>query len=757
MSWPTPQDFVEAVQNPSYAFSDPELRGGVAVETPLGLPKVISGQFACVFKINSGSKTWAVRCFVRNFPDHHLRYSAISKALREAKLPYIVDFDFQSDGVRIKNQWYPIVKMEWISGRLLGDYIAENVAVPSTLLDIQKQIATIHFGLGSRKIAHGDLQHGNIIVARGKLFLIDYDGMFVPDLAGKGSHELGHRHYQHPFRTESDFNERIDTFSVWVLCASLVALSIDPSLWRSLQGGDDSLLLRADDYKNPYKSSAFAALKGHGDHRIRDIALLLESLCYVRALTDLQKFTADKLFVSLQQVPVGGTTTVGGASSTSIPSWLGGNYQGAKNHFEHKSNSSSWIVDYIEFNQESFGAPLRKYRFGVVGLSLSLLFLFAAIGFSSAYFEAFIVGPLTMLAGIFLFLRSGYASDPSCKKRSELKSALAVLSNEVETRKKNIAPKQQQIEAKRGEFAKYLASVEASSLKLGKQLAERQAILSNELSSRKQQAHTKRQIIDSTEASERSAINVRDTGQINTLRNQISTLDQGLQAQLANSLRALQIEYVQDYLKGYSLNQASISGIGEKLTERLIRHGIRTAADATYYAVLQVEGIGDQKAAAIKRWTDGIRQRATNSIPTRLDATKEAQVRSAIEQQKRTIQIAITELERRRETGIAALTTKFDLQRAELGRQLSLVESDYNRKTADANAIRIREDKNLEQQASDATRVFTEWVVNAELDLHSFRGDLAKKEYERSMLERKLEAYRDIKFTRWLLHQLGAG
>ncbi len=250
---------------------------------------------------------------------------------------------------------------------------------------------------------------------------------------------------------------------------------------------------------------------------------------------------------------------------------------------------------------------------------------------------------------------------------------------------------------------------------------------------------------------------MRDTGQINTLRNQISTLDQGLQAQLANSLRALQIEYVQDYLKGYSLNQASISGIGEKLTERLIRHGIRTAADATYYAVLQVEGIGDQKAAAIKRWTDGIRQRATNLIPTRLDATKEAQVRSAIEQQKRTIQIAITELERRRETGIAALTAKFDLQRAELGRELSLVESDYNRKIADANAIRVREDKNLEQQASDATRVFTEWVVNAELDLHSFRGDLAKKEYERSMFERKLEAYRDIKFTRWLLHQLGAG
>jgi thiamine kinase-like enzyme len=31
-------------------------------------------------------------------------------------------------------------------------------------------------------VAHGDLQHGNILVANGKPKLIDYDGMYVPAL-----------------------------------------------------------------------------------------------------------------------------------------------------------------------------------------------------------------------------------------------------------------------------------------------------------------------------------------------------------------------------------------------------------------------------------------------------------------------------------------------------------------------------------------------------------------------------------------------
>lgn len=37
--------------------------------------------------------------------------------------------------------------------------------------------------LHEKSIAHGDLQHGNILVdSNGNIYLIDYDSMFVPSL-----------------------------------------------------------------------------------------------------------------------------------------------------------------------------------------------------------------------------------------------------------------------------------------------------------------------------------------------------------------------------------------------------------------------------------------------------------------------------------------------------------------------------------------------------------------------------------------------
>jgi hypothetical protein len=67
-------------------------------------------------------------------------------------------------------------------------------------------------------MAHADLQHGNVLlVPTGNalaLRLIDYDGMYVPALAGQRSGELGHPAYQHPQRLrEGTYNAEVDRFS----------------------------------------------------------------------------------------------------------------------------------------------------------------------------------------------------------------------------------------------------------------------------------------------------------------------------------------------------------------------------------------------------------------------------------------------------------------------------------------------------------------------------------------------------------------
>ena len=137
--------------------------------------------------------------------------------------------------------------MEWLEGDALQVYIERNLDDPLALLNLAEQWVMMTKQLRAAEIGHGDLQHGNVIVSGGQLRLIDYDGMYVPALAGRQSHEIGHRNYQHPLRSEREFGPQVDHFSTWVVYTSLAALTVQPELWRAHGGGDECLLFRRED------------------------------------------------------------------------------------------------------------------------------------------------------------------------------------------------------------------------------------------------------------------------------------------------------------------------------------------------------------------------------------------------------------------------------------------------------------------------------------------------------------------------------
>jgi hypothetical protein len=114
-------------------------------------------------------------------------------------------------------------------------------------------------------IAHGDLQHGNILVTEEGIRLVDYDGMFVPGMEGMISNEIGHRNYQHPKRDPTHFGPWLDNFSAWVIYISLRVLATDPQLWQVGAAGDEAILFRQDDFNNPDNSPLIAALAAHPD------------------------------------------------------------------------------------------------------------------------------------------------------------------------------------------------------------------------------------------------------------------------------------------------------------------------------------------------------------------------------------------------------------------------------------------------------------------------------------------------------------
>src|SRR5688572_19846800 len=113
--WPLASDYQEAIQNPRFCFTDPELQQGSVFTDKLGLPRPDSGNFATVYRVTAPSRQkWAVRCFTRDVPDHRGRYDAISAFIKASKLPWMVSFEYRTDGIRAKGRMWPIVKMEWV-------------------------------------------------------------------------------------------------------------------------------------------------------------------------------------------------------------------------------------------------------------------------------------------------------------------------------------------------------------------------------------------------------------------------------------------------------------------------------------------------------------------------------------------------------------------------------------------------------------------------------------------------------------------
>lgn len=109
--------------------------------------------------------------------------------------------------------------------------------------------------LNRLKIAHGDLSQSNIMLTNGRMILIDYDGMYVPELNGSESIELGNRSFQHPSRTEKNFSQDLDRFSEIVIYLALKAISISPALYQKYGKGREGLLFTYSDFLDPNSST----------------------------------------------------------------------------------------------------------------------------------------------------------------------------------------------------------------------------------------------------------------------------------------------------------------------------------------------------------------------------------------------------------------------------------------------------------------------------------------------------------------------
>lgn len=280
--WPTPQDYQEAVQMPRVSLLDSELKNCLAATDALGLPRPRSGNFASVYEMVSDKQRFALRLFLQNIAGQEKRYAEISQFVMGVRFDEIVGFQYIADGIRIKSETYPILKMEWVDGIPLDQFVATRINEKAWLLWLVEQFVLMVWRLRDLGIAHGDFQHGNILVTPRGVKLVDYDGMYVPRLSGLPSNELGHRNFQHPKRAREHFGPYLDNFSAWVICAGLISITLDSDLWESFGGIDEYLLFRQADFVNPGSSRVLSALMKHESSAIRSIASQVIKNCQVK-------------------------------------------------------------------------------------------------------------------------------------------------------------------------------------------------------------------------------------------------------------------------------------------------------------------------------------------------------------------------------------------------------------------------------------------------------------------------------------------
>jgi hypothetical protein len=304
MAWPQATDYNAAVQNPQVCFSDDELRHGQAVGDLFGLPSPHSGNFADVYQIQCpDGQQWAVKCFTRPVSGLHQRYQAISEHLRQAHRPFMVDFHYLDEGICIRGEWYPILKMRWVEGFNLNTYVGERLDKPALLERLAQMWVRLAQELRDAGMAHGDLQHGNVLLVPGSkstlfsLKLIDYDGMYVPALADTPSGERGHPNFQHPQRLrEGIYHPEVDRFSHLLIFTALRALRVaGAELWSRFDNSEN-LLFREEDFRQPARSPLLKTLWSLPDRDVRSLVghLLLASQGPLLVVPSLDELVEEK-------------------------------------------------------------------------------------------------------------------------------------------------------------------------------------------------------------------------------------------------------------------------------------------------------------------------------------------------------------------------------------------------------------------------------------------------------------------------------
>ena len=603
----------------------------------MGLPRMISGNFASVFPMTSASgHKYAVKCFTRPVSHQLDRYKLISSHLGTLRPWWSTDFQFIPEGIQVDGARYPILRMNWVQGLTLTRWVSENVHKPGAVAHLSRRFDGLIHDLAAAGMAHGDLQAGNLLVADdGRLHLVDYDGMYVPGLDRLPPDEVGHPDYQPPGRSQHDYGPAMDRFSAWLISLSLKILAAAPDLWDQLNPDhDEYLLLDRNDLRDLSSSPRFSVLCSHHNAEVRRLAQIMRQI----------------LLLPVAAIPILAAPSPGARRtpatppnnvSRGIPSWMRSHIpepagspvtsgaQSSSGQSQHSGRRLTWLVRILA------ALPLIALA-GASDLPASLTVFAAAI---------FLVATALWVLYLRSPLNRAFAETRRSRRKaiSEVRRATARISR----------------------VEKEVAGVERTLKRMANRQAKEQASVKADFDRRQHKA----------------------SHEVESIDRQLAQLGDRKKREIGRRLTQYQQSNIRTRLSQAELHANDVSGVGGQLVEKLRSAGIRSAADfagvgsagnggptIVYFRLTSgrrahVPGIGRVKAERIDQWRRTQLASATAGQPSALPASELSAIDAQFSAEERQLQEQRTRATKQIADQIAVIGQELNTALAEMESQ----------------------------------------------------------------------------------------
>ncbi len=235
---------LEAVQNPTQFITG---INNFCLEYSDGQVVFYPSNIAITFPVSIDNKKYALKCYFAHKPYREEHFRLLKKYIKEKAKSYFLDFEFFPLSLTLfdNEQCYTsdILLCPWVEGTTHHHeiYKAAHLGNRDRIKQLRLDFLNLVGDFNNIGFVHGDLKPQNIIIEeKTKTYkIIDYDAAWIYETRNVENHEIGTIWYQHPDRTELDYNLNTDNYSIVMIAISLIAIEENFSLFEKYNNGDN--------------------------------------------------------------------------------------------------------------------------------------------------------------------------------------------------------------------------------------------------------------------------------------------------------------------------------------------------------------------------------------------------------------------------------------------------------------------------------------------------------------------------------------